>query len=387
MTPSDSHAFAADARWMQLALQAAHTAAQQGEVPVGAVVVRAGELIATGWNTPVAGHDPTAHAEINALRKAAQVLGNYRLDGCTLYVTLEPCLMCAGAMLHARLDRVVFGARDPKTGAAGSVIDPFAHAHLNHRTQVHGGILAQECADTLQTFFSARRQAQRAGAVPLREDALRTPLERFKGAAEGAHSRYVSDLPSLGGWRLYYEDWGSSSATTGWLLVHGVEGWSMQWQTMAAALAELGQHVVVPDLIGFGRSDKPKKEAAHSLDRHARVLSELVQGLGLDRVVLVMMDGNWYRALLRCLATHCAGALVMPPLPLTAELADAPYPDAGHRAGPRALVRLLSHEVLPESADGVPVTVQALGWPQDFTPEHEGTVRLLARRAVEYLLP
>ena len=142
---------------MQLALAQAGLAADAGEVPVGAVVLRHGVVIATGHNAPIGGHDPSAHAEMQALRAAAKVLGNYRLPDCELFVTLEPCAMCAGAMLHARLKRVVFGAPDPKTGAAGSVIDLFAQAQLNHQTQVQGGILTQECATVLQAFFKLRR--------------------------------------------------------------------------------------------------------------------------------------------------------------------------------------------------------------------------------------
>ena len=146
-----------DAQAMSLALAQAALADAAGEVPVGAVVLKDGIVIATGCNAPIATHDPSAHAEMQALRAAAQVLGNYRLPECELFVTLEPCAMCAGAMLHARLKRVVFGTTDPKTGAAGSVIDLFAQTQLNHQTQVQGGLLAQECADMLQIFFRQRR--------------------------------------------------------------------------------------------------------------------------------------------------------------------------------------------------------------------------------------
>lgn len=142
---------------MQLALTQAALAGAAGEVPVGAVVVRDGVVIACGHNAPIANHDPSAHAEMQALRAAARVLGNYRLPECELFVTLEPCAMCAGAMLHARLKRVVFGASDPKTGAAGSVIDLFAQAKLNHQTAVQGGVLAPTCAAVLQDFFKQRR--------------------------------------------------------------------------------------------------------------------------------------------------------------------------------------------------------------------------------------
>lgn len=142
--------------WEALAL--AREAAACDEVPVGAVVVDAeGAIVGRGFNQPIGRHDPTAHAEIVALRDAAARVGNYRLPGCTLYVTLEPCVMCAGAMMHARIGRVVFGARDPKTGACGSVVDLFAEARLNHHAEVIGGVLAEECAALLSGFFAARR--------------------------------------------------------------------------------------------------------------------------------------------------------------------------------------------------------------------------------------
>src|SRR3954468_7999356 len=165
--------------FMREALAQAHLAQAAGEVPVGAVVVRDGVVIGRGHNHPVTGHDPTAHAEIAALRQAAQALGNYRLDGCDLYVTLEPCAMCSGAMLHARVRRVVYGAPDPKTGAAGSVVDLFAEPRLNHQTHSQGGLRASECAALISTFFRRRRQESRTIAQPLREDELRAPKERF----------------------------------------------------------------------------------------------------------------------------------------------------------------------------------------------------------------
>ena len=154
-----------DIDFMQLALAQAALAAQAGEVPVGAVVVQGGQVIATGSNSPIKGLDPTAHAEIIALRAAAKVLGNYRLPDCTLYVTLEPCAMCSGAMLHARLKRVVFGALDAKTGAAGSVINLFDQPQLNHQTALQGGVLADECAALLKSFFSQRREEKKAQAL------------------------------------------------------------------------------------------------------------------------------------------------------------------------------------------------------------------------------
>lgn len=151
-----------DEAFMREALALANAAASIQEVPVGAVVVLGGNIIGRGFNAPIQQHDPSAHAEIRALRDAAQRLGNYRLSDCELYVTLEPCVMCAGAMMHARIARLVYGARDPKTGACGSVIDLFAEQRLNHHAIVESGVLAEQCGDMLSRFFAARRRAQGA---------------------------------------------------------------------------------------------------------------------------------------------------------------------------------------------------------------------------------
>jgi tRNA(adenine34) deaminase len=142
---------------MLAALQQAREAGAAGEVPVGAVVVKDGEIIGAGFNAPISRHDPAAHAEILALREAAKRLGNYRLPGCELYVTLEPCVMCVGAMLHARIARLVYGAADPKTGACGSVINLFAETKLNHHATVTPAVMAGECAALLREFFAAKR--------------------------------------------------------------------------------------------------------------------------------------------------------------------------------------------------------------------------------------
>ena len=146
-----------DEAWMAEALALAAGAAERGEVPVGAVVVKDGAIVGRGGNGPIAASDPTAHAEIAALREAGRVLGNYRLPGCDLYVTIEPCAMCAGAIMHARIARVVFGAPDPKTGACGSVIDLFAEPRLNHHTRVTAGVRGGECGQLLSRFFGSRR--------------------------------------------------------------------------------------------------------------------------------------------------------------------------------------------------------------------------------------
>ena len=147
-----------DAAMMREALELATQGALQGEVPVGAVVVKDGKIVGRGYNAPILSSDPTAHAEIRALRDAAKALENYRLNGCTLYVTLEPCAMCAGAIMHARIARLVFGAADPKTGACGSVVDLFAEDRLNHHAEVTGGVLAAEAGRQLSDFFAGRRQ-------------------------------------------------------------------------------------------------------------------------------------------------------------------------------------------------------------------------------------
>ena len=149
---------ALDENHMRRALELAACAEAEGEVPVGAVLVGAdGEVLAEAWNRPISSRDPTAHAEIRALRAGGLAVANYRLPGSTLYVTLEPCAMCAGAMVHARVARLVYGAADPRTGAAGSIFDIVRSEALNHRLEVTGGVLAGECAATLQTFFRARR--------------------------------------------------------------------------------------------------------------------------------------------------------------------------------------------------------------------------------------
>lgn len=377
-----------DAHWMRLALAQAREAADAGEVPVGAVVVRQGEVIATGRNAPIAGHDPTAHAEIAALRAAAQRLGNYRLDGCTLYVTLEPCAMCSGAMLHARLPRVVYGAADAKTGAAGSVVDLFAEPRLNHHTQLQGGVLAEECGALLAAFFRTRRQQQRAQALaahPLRDDALRTPdaaLAALPGYPWPPH--YLSDLPALAGLRLHYLDEGPRDAPRTWLCLHGSPTWSYLYRHMLPVFTAAGDRVLAPDLIGFGRSDKPKKEGAHRLAWHLQVLLDWIERLDAHGLVLVGHGEGTALALALAAAApqRCSGLLVLDAaaLPLegagasapaaaawqedlravalrkapavgalvaahgpalsAAEAAayDAPFPDAGYRAGLRALV-------------------------------------------------
>ncbi|WP_213954924.1 MULTISPECIES: tRNA adenosine(34) deaminase TadA [unclassified Variovorax] len=332
-----------DDDWMQRALDEARAAAAAGEVPVGAVVVKDGALLASGRNTSIAQHDPSGHAEINALRAAAQALGNYRLEDCTLYVTLEPCAMCAGAMLHARLARVVFGAPDPKTGASGSVVDLFAQPLLNHRTVVQGGVCADSCAAELQQFFRARRVLAREQAQPLRDDALRTPDARFADLPDWPWAaRYSSDLPTLAGWRLHYIDEGPRDAPLAVVALHGAGQWAYLYRRLVARLAALaGPRVLAPDLIGFGRSDKPKRASVHALEWHAAVIREWIEGLDLPRVLLVhAADDAALAARVGSLlpADRFAGFLPVETQhdAATAAAWSAPFVDAGYQAGLRA---------------------------------------------------
>ena len=279
---------------MQIAMAHATDAAKAGEVPVGAVVVKNGRIIASGRNASIDGCDPTAHAEIVALREAARLLGNYRLEGCELYVTLEPCAMCCGAMLHARLDRVVYGASDPKTGAAGSVLNLFANSQLNHQTQVLGGVMAAECAAQLQAFFQEKRtdqMQQRRALHPLRDDALRTPDSHFIDLPGYPwQPNYISDLPTLAGLRMHFLDEGPVDARLTYFCLHGNPAWSYLYRKMIPKFLEAGHRVIAPDLIGFGRSDKPKKESAHSFAFHRQTLLEMIDRLALTNVVLVVQD-------------------------------------------------------------------------------------------------
>jgi tRNA(adenine34) deaminase len=179
----------ADEHAMRIALDQAHNAWLAGEVPVGAVIMRAGQVIATGYNRPITTHDPTAHAEIVALRHAANLLSNYRLPECELYVTLEPCAMCAMALMHARFKRVVFAATDPKTGVAGSVLDLFANKQLNHHTQIVGGVLGEASSQLLKQFFAERR-----AQIKLQRDTRRDQATR-----QALHGLEVIESPDDGG--------------------------------------------------------------------------------------------------------------------------------------------------------------------------------------------
>ena len=383
---------------MAAALAQAHVAGRAGEVPVGAVVVKDGQVIATGRNAPIDDHDPTAHAEIVALRAAARHMGNYRLDGCELYVTLEPCAMCSGAILHSRLSRVVYGASEPKTGAAGSVINLFDNPQLNHQTRVQGGVLAQDCAALMHEFFRARRDQARQTSSPLRDDALRTPEACFANLPDYPwQPHYVSDLPSLNGLRLHYLDEGTceegpNASPLTYLCLHGNPAWSYLYRKMIPVFLAEGHRVVAPDLIGFGKSDKPKKETAHHFNWHRQVLLELIEHLDLRNVVLVVQDWGGllgltlpmaaparYRGLLVMNTTLGTGDVPLSPgflswremcakqpefdvarlfargnphLSATECLAyNAPFPDGGHRAALRAFPAMVPEFPDSEGAD------------------------------------
>jgi tRNA(adenine34) deaminase len=347
---------ARDLGFMRLALDAARQSAQQGEVPVGAVLVgpSAGstdgaitrELLACSHNQPIGLHDPTAHAEMLALREAARKLGNYRLDDCELYVTLEPCAMCAQAMLHARLRRVVYGAREPKTGAAGSVLDLFAYRELNHQTEVVGGVLADECGALMQAFFASRRRQAKQAATPLRQDALRTPEQRF-GPAWQAWPRlqrtasFEQSLPELRGLRLHALDLGPREAASQWLGLHGPDAWWPQLAGWAQSRSEAGARVLLPDLIGFGQSDKPKKPAWHQLEQHVSLLLAWLDARGgVQQFNIAYAPGQQVLTQrLREAAPQRVDQLLALDdaelAPWTPELGQAPFPDAGHQAGPQ----------------------------------------------------
>ncbi len=354
-----------DAHFMALALAQAGGAMAAGEVPVGAVVVCDGQVIAVGSNAPLGRHDPTAHAEIVALRAAALVLGNYRLTDCELFVTLEPCAMCVGAMLHARLKRVVFGASDPKTGAAGSVLDLFSNPRLNHHTRVQGGVMAVECSVLLQNFFKQKREQIRSSSSPVRDDAVRTPDAQFEKLPDypwPAH--YLSNLPALAGLRLHYLDLGPDDATLTYLCLHGIPGWSYLYRKMIPVWLAAGSRVVAPDLVGFGKSDKPKKEAFHQFSWHRQVLLELVERLDLKNIVLVVQDWDELLGLSLPMAHDCryCGLLVLNAgLDADDPAYEAPFPDRGHRAALRAVPRMMTEFV---NSDGAATAQQVIAFYQ-----------------------
>ncbi len=337
------------ADFLQLALEQAQAAQGVGEVPVGAVLVHQNEVIAVGHNLCSMDHEASAHAEIVVLRKAGKALGNYRLQNCDLYVTLEPCAMCAGAIAHARLRSVVYGVKDPRAGAAGSVLNVLQSSGISHQVAALDAQelpevdaeLRKSLAQLLPNFFQAKRRAQAEQAWPLRPDALRTPASLFGDLELPASSYFLNSLPALGGLRLHYLDNGASTdASTGttYLCLHHSPNWSMAFADFFAAQA--GQaRVIAPDLIGFGMSDKLKKASAYSLDWHALVLAEWLQYLAqeqaLDLASVQLVLQTPAHPLLPALIARAPYLATRSPqiiAPAKNAYCSLPYPDQGHKA-------------------------------------------------------
>lgn len=267
---------------MQLAIQQAAEAELANEVPVGAVLVKDGQVIAVGRNRTLETGDPTAHAEIIALREAAKIVGTHRLDGLELFVTLEPCPMCTGAVFHSRLSRLVYGAADPKTGSAGSVTNLFSIRQLNHHTALTAGVLAESCGSQLQAFFQKIRRDKTLTRVRLREDAVRSnekDFAEFKEFLTDSHYFVSSE-----GWRLHYIDSGGAPESKVILCLHEFPFWSYQFKRLLPLLTKRGYRVVMPDLIGCGLSDKPKRSSWHSPQSHAAALHQLLCSLAVSHV-------------------------------------------------------------------------------------------------------
>ena len=267
-SPSDEY-------FMQLAIAQAAEAEQAGEVPVGAVVVQSGIVVGVGRNKTLETGDPTAHAEVIALREAALAIGNHRLDGLELFVTLEPCPMCTGAIFHSRLSRLVYGAADPKTGSAGSVINLFKIPQLNHHTDLTEGVLARQCSQQLKSFFKALRLRKDENKLRLRDDALRSRKEDFAVFYE--FLKNGNFWMSSEGWRVHYIDVGDASASKTILCLHDLPFWSYQFSELIEQLILLGYRVIALDLIGCGLSDKPKKSGWHTAQNHANIINEFIK--------------------------------------------------------------------------------------------------------------
>ena len=310
---------------MALALEQAHTAVTAGEVPIGAVVVKDGVVIAAAHNAPIGLCDPTAHAEVLALRRAAQALGNYRLDGCAIYVTAEPCAMCAGAILNARLDRVVYATPEPKTGAAGSQLNLFALPALNAHTRVQAGVAAPQAQQLLRDFFAQQRLRQQQTRPPrLRDDAVRAPATAFEPAfsardwpqAAGLQAHWHAFAPPCHNepqsppgaqpvpWRMHCAGNEAPANAPTALLVHGWADHGWVWHHWAKALSDMGWRVLVPDLLGHGQSDKPKRAAALGIAGIA---------LGLDTL---LHAHQWAQAPQRVLVLDASLAPLWPALAL-----------------------------------------------------------------------
>ncbi len=307
-----------DLHWMKLALEQAASAANMQEVPVGAVVIAADNKTVLGQahNRTISNHDPSAHAEILAIRQAAQTLQNYRLEGCTVYITIEPCAMCSAAMINARVARVVYAVADSKTGAAGSVLNLFEQKQLNHHTEItqlqsyqlpaEVKKIKQECLQQLQYFFNQRRsdkykKSQQPKYAPLRDDAVRTDERNFNSVPTIVALREYSKWCLINDgnkapWRMHYWDTNTkASSNSVVILLHGYSSYSLLWAKVLPQLKEQGWRVLTPDFLGFGQSDKPKKTAQHSLDWHTYILKEWLQTIDITNaanITVVACDSS-----------------------------------------------------------------------------------------------
>lgn len=385
LTPPTCPASTGDLPWMTLALEQAQVAARAGEVPVGAVVVRGGQLIAAAHNQPIALHDPSAHAEVLALRAAGQRLGNYRLAGCTLYTTLEPCVMCAGAIAQARLAALVWGAADPAAGALGSRLNLAGLIRAPQRS----GVLAPDALALMQRFFQERRRAARNSVEFLRDDALRTPAARWHSCPDAPLRRqFCSSLPSAQRLRLSWLDnavplgrapVGAGAAHAGCaqagtalgaqadarpglvpcsvaasdlaraasastarqpdlhLYLHGPAHWSWVWRAALLEHAARAEPALALDWLGFGHSDKPKRAHWHSAAWHARVLFEWLDQLPAQPTHWVCAPelAPWLSTL-AALRPQRVQLVVQRPPALVPAIAGAPYPDRGHAVAAQA---------------------------------------------------
>jgi tRNA(adenine34) deaminase len=366
---------------MALAIAQAHIAQECGEVPVGAVVVKNGKVIGAGHNRTLVDCDPTAHAEIVAIRAASKSIGNHRLCDCSLYVTLEPCAMCMGCILHSRLEHVYFGAYDPKAGACGSVLNLPELRKINHHCQVHGGVSQDVCSHQLKSFFQRRRLEHRLDFQPLREDALRLPDVHLDKWMTGCKPQYWTNLRSADGLRV--RGWASpnvdSNARTLVLCLHGLSSWSYLYRDLLLANLPAALAVWAIDLPGHGGSDKTKQGQEFEASFQLAVLNEIVASCGFDSVYvlahgtgctlaveLARMNSGVVRSLILCNpvlsnAQVCDGAGVVAKLPRSLRQLNAwfdtvsggrsefstamcaPYPNAGHLRGILQYLQYPSH--------------------------------------------
>ena len=279
-----------DRYFMSLAIAQAVEAEQAGEVPVGAVIVKDSKVIAVGRNRTIEWNDPSAHAEVVALRAAATILGTYRMSELELFVTLEPCAMCSGTIFHSRLARVVYGAPDPKTGCAGSVVNLFGMHQLNHHTRVTSGLMSAECTALLSDFFKRNRQLKTVNFQPLREDSLRTSVTAFSGLD-------LIPLPdkyfySSDGFRMHYLHFKSEALSKTLLCIHDLPYWSYDLTPWLDKLRASGHTLLIPDMLGCGLSDKPKRSTFHTIFIHARLIKEIILNLKISSFdILVFGSG------------------------------------------------------------------------------------------------